>query len=478
MMSRLKKVLLGILIFLAVVVGLFVLLIGPWPVYSDSNFTEAAYYLQARETIARNTAKSTISDSPGRLLAGWAVRNMTPDVGVPMGGYGARPDGKRSQGVRDELHAKAVAISDGVDTVVLLGTDMLIIPPNITELTIEKVAAQTPLTANSIYFTASHTHCGPGGFAPGLASRITGGEYVPELPGFLARAFSDAIVEAYAAMAPAQLAYGSVDASEYIRNRTRDGAVDGALNYMLIEQEGGARCYVTRFSAHPTVFGGRMMEFSAEFPGEMMRYIEQHTHATAVYLGGAVGSMSPRAPRGDTASERVVALGEALGRLVLDAIDEPEFINYANVASIGVSVGIPPIQVRPLSPKWRLSPLADKLLTVPREGWIQGARIGDMLFIGLPFDVSGELAREWRERAAQAGWDLWVTGFSGAYLGYLSPDRYYFETDRDGRLGYETGLMSWLGPQSEAYFGALTNYIIEGMGPPPAKTPATQSDTL
>ena len=97
-----------------------------------------------------------------------------------------------------------------------------------------------------------------------------------------------------------------------------------------------------------------------------------------------------------------------------------------------------------------------------------------MIFIGLPFDVSGELAYEWRNHATEQGWDLWVTSFAGAYLGYLSPDCYYNEVDDEGHLDYETGLMGWLGPNTEAYFGALMNKIIEGFSPVPGSVPAPQ----
>ena len=442
-MKLLKRILIGFAVFVVVVVALFLICIGPWPVYTDSKFAEAAYYKQAVAAIESNAALATVTDTPGRLKAGWAVRIMTPNVGVPMGGYGGRPDGKRSQGVRDDLKAKAIAFSDGQDTVVILGTDMLLAPPNIVEMTIEQVAAKTPLTSNNLYFTASHTHCGPGGFAPGLASKISGGEYDPNVPKFLSSVFADAIVEAYTSMKPAQLAHGHVDAPQFIRNRTRNAPVDAALNYMVVEQEDGKRAYVTRWSAHPTIFGQNMMEFSAEFPGEMMRYIEQQTNATAIYLGGAVGSASPRTPEAPSTSERVIAYGQALGQLVVESTGEPEFNSYLNVASLRVPVGVPPAQARPLSPKWRLSPVASKILGVPREGVVQGARIGDMLLVGLPFDLSAELSLEWRAQAAQEGWDLWPTGFSGAYLGYLSPDRYYYEVDDKGNLDYETGLMSW-----------------------------------
>ncbi|HOC70478.1 MAG: Neutral/alkaline non-lysosomal ceramidase [Candidatus Hydrogenedentes bacterium ADurb.Bin101] len=465
-MKILKRILLGLVVVIVLVVALFLVCVGPWPVYTPSNFTEAEYYKTAVAAIRDNAAQSALEDAPRQLKAGWAVRIMTPNVGVPMGGYGARPDGKKSKGVRDELKARAIAFSDGVDTVVVLGADMLIIPPNIAAMTVEQVAAKTPLTSNDIYFSATHTHCGPGAFAPGLASKISGGAYDPAVPQFLSMTFADAIVEAYNAMKPAQMASGVIDAEAYIRNRTRQAPVDNNLNYMVVEQEGGRRCYVVRWSAHPTIFGTRMMEFSAEFPGEMMRYVEEQTGANAMYLGGGLGSMSPRAADAPTDSEKVAQYGRTLGQLLLENTAQLEFMNYTEVASVRVPVGVPAPQARPLSPKWRLSPVASRILGVPPEGWIQGARVGNTILIGMPFDTSGELTREWREQAAREGWDLWVTSFAGAYLGYLSPDKYYYEVDDKGHLDYETGLMSWLGPQSEAYFATLMKEIIDNFGEP------------
>lgn len=474
-MKTVKKVLLGVAVFILTAV----VLIGPWPVYTQSNFAQSSYYKRSLVAIDQQAAQSRVSPNPGRLSAGWAMRIMTPNVGVPMGGYGGRPDGKRSKGVRDELMAKAIALSDGTDTAVILGADMLIIPPNIVELTAAKVGQVTPLTVNNIYFTATHTHCGPGGFAPGLAAKVSAGDYDPVVPEFLSKVFAEAIVEAYESMKPAQLAAGMLDASQFIRNRTRQADVDSTLNYMVVEQEGGKRCYVFRWSAHPTIFGQNMMEFSAEFPGEMMRQVEQTTNAVAIYLGGALGSMSPRAPDASSDCERVALYGKLLGKLLVDGTEELDFMNFMDVASLSATVGTPPIQARPVSSKWRLSPFVSKLVGIPREGRIQGLRIGDIMLVGLPFDVSGELSKEWREVYGRQGWDLWVTSFSGAYLGYLSPDRYYYETDEKGNLGYEIGFMNWLGPQSEAYFAALIERVFTVFGPPPmAKKSLSAGATL
>ncbi len=465
-MSRLKKILLGIAITLVLLVGLFVLVVGPWPTYSDSHFETSKYYHKALADIDKNIQQSDFTNNPAQLRVGWGVEKITPPVGTPMGGYSGRPNGKRSEGVRDELHVKAVAFNDGKDTFVLVGIDMLITSPNIADAVRKNVALQTKskLTANDIQFCASHTHCGPGAFGPGIAAKISAGKYDPAVESFLVEQYTKAIISAYDSLRPAKLAYGSVDAPQFIRNRTRKAPVDSLLNYMVIDQVGGKRCYVVRYSAHPTNFGTSMMEFSAEYPGELMRSIEAKTGATAVYLGGAVGSMGPRSPEAETRSDRVKAMGEALAKVVLENTQTLEFQDKLDIVSVGIPVGMPSAQMRPLSPSWRVSPLLAGIFGVPKDGWFQCARIGKLLFVGMPYDFSGEINREWQAWAKQKGYELWGMGFCGTYCGYLSPDKYYKETKKN-MLDYEVGFMSWFGPNAEAYFHALVEHAVEGLAP-------------
>ena len=99
---------------------------------------------------------------------------------------------------------------------------------------------------------------------------------------------------------------------------------------------------------------------------------------------------------------------------------------------------------------------------------LQAVRIGDLLFIGTPGDFSGEISVAWRKWAAQEKYDLWVTSFCGSYAGYISPDKYYDEiTNKEGSLAYETGLMSWCGPNQEAYFTDLMKHMVKRIGPSP-----------
>ena len=459
----------------AVAVSSGCVVVGPWPVYKDSEYKTAAYYKDAIEAIDRAASTSGIGDHQGTLTAGWAAREITPRIGVPMGGYSGRPNGKRSTGVHDPLFVKAIALSDGKDTVVLVGADMLQTLPNLLELVERKVAARTPLASRNILYHTSHTHCGPGALAPGLAARISYGKYDPAVVEFLAEQFSGAIIEAWQKRAPAKLASGVLDIPEFIRNRTRNAPVDSAANFCVVQQNAGAKCILMRYSAHPTVYGERMTDFSAEYPGAFQREVEKETGTEAIYMGGAVGSMGPHPPDvpGEAAAQ-VKAMGQGLACRLIAGMGELKFEDTVDIASFVFHFGMPQFQIRPMSPRWRFSPVFCRFLTgLPPVGRVQLARIGNMVFVGMPYDFSGETAREWRLWAAENGINLWVTSHSGAYLGYLSPDKYYNVVEPNGGMDYETGLMNWFGPNTEAYMTDLFHHGFEKlMGAPLSYAPA------
>jgi neutral ceramidase len=444
--------------------GCFVTFTEPRPT-DKKRYEDKPYYKKALAAIDRQGRLSSHGSTVGRFEAGWSLRSITPRVGTPLAGYGARK-GKPSKGVHDELSVRALAVSDGADTAVIVGADMLIIPENVADLVRIRVSQQTTLTANDILFNATHTHSGPGAFAPGLASRIANGPYNRKVRDLLVEAFTEAIVEATQSLEPARVTHGSVEATEYITHRTRrDGPVDSELSYILIEQEDGDRCFVISYSAHPTVLGADNMQFSAEYPGFLVRRIKEQTDAEAIYLGGAVGGMGPRPPDRDNPFESCRAMGVALADKALGAVvDAPPFENKVDVASIGVPIQLPPFHVR-LSKHWRLSRFLFPFLGIDTDGWMHAVRIGEVALVGTPADYSGEISVNLKSRAQKRTVDLWVLSFNGDYAGYISPDKYYYETDEKGGYGYERGIMSWIGPEQEAFTGSLIMHMMDALFP-------------
>ena len=464
-MRALKKM----LVSLGGAAALFVACIGPWPT-DTSGFEHAAYFARDLAAIERQASLSQLTLAPGHLLAGWSVRALPAGPGLPMAGYGARQNIREylfgaaatglATGVHDPLHVKALALSDGRDTAVLVGSDLLLVPPTVAEAVRREVARQTPLTANGILFGASHTHNGPGGWGAGLAAFVTAGAYRPQVTAQLTDAFTQAIVSAYRDLSPARLAHGNIDASAFVRNRRHDAPVDPRLGYLIAEQENGRRCVLLRFSAHPTNVGTRFLEMTAEYPGYLQAAVEAAAaNTTALYIGGSLGSSGPCAPEGGSDIGRAQAMGEALADQFLKAFESaaPAWQTNTDVAAVGIPLELPTFQMR-LTPHLRVSPLVPKLLGVPHQGWLQAVRVGDLVLVGLPGDFSGEISANWAAWGKANGVDLWPTSFCGAYDGYLSPDHYYFAADATRKD--ETGFMSWLGPHQEAFFTALMQHAV------------------
>ncbi len=471
-----KKLAIGAGAALVTVVIAFVIVIGPWPV-SNAGFEGTPYYQHDLAAIDKAAQTNMVTDTQGRLQAGWGVALMNPDPGTPMAGYGARQNVKEylfgdkpkglSTGVHDDLHVKALAFSDGKNVAVIVGADMLIIPPNIADAVRAEVAKQTPLTANSLYFGASHTHDGPGGFADGFAAFMVGGKYNPKVPALLTSAFTSAIVEAYHNLGPAKMAHGGVDVPEYVRNRAhKDGIIDPRLSYLVVEKDDGKRCVLVNYSAHPTIVGSKFLEFTAEYPGFLQAAAEKALPNTTVeYLGGALGSSGPKAPEGGADIERSQAMGEALAKILVAQLQDLKFVTNGDVAAVGVPIELPPFQMR-ITPKLRVSPMLAKMLNVPHEAWMHVVRVGDVVFVGAPGDLSCEISVAWKQWASNRNIDLWTSSFCAAYAGYISPDKYYNEPGSVRE--YETGAMSWTGPHQEAFFTALMQHMFDAVRKPSA----------
>jgi len=461
-----KKLLIAGAVIVALLV-LIVLVVGPWPAYSAGNVTQEGYYKRNVEAIKARAGQCGLDGEPVVLRAGWAKRPIAPPVCVPLAGFGDRR-GKPSTGVHDDIFVKALLLTDGRDRAVFVSADMLIIPENLAEMVRERVANQTAKPADIILFNASHSHSGPGGWAPGFVGKQFSGEYDETVLEFLAQQFTDAIVEASGnATGEASLGTGSVNADAYIRNRTREAPCDTELSYMVVEKDDGSRCYVVSYSAHATVLGGSNMEFSGDYPGYLQRAIERETGGFAMFLGGAVGSMSVRNPGNESGFEKAAAIGEGLARQVLEGAKGLELAKNREIASLGVPLDLPSLQFR-ISPSWRLSPFFIGLLGVDSDGWLQCVRVSDAYFVGMPADFSGEISIRLKEWAASQGVDLWVLSFNGDYAGYISPDEYYATARRDGDEAYEMYLMSWCGPNQEAFFTHLAKEAVGALSQPGA----------
>jgi hypothetical protein len=185
-----------------------------------------------------------------------------------------------------------------------------------------------------------------------------------------------------------------------------------------------------------------------------------------MFIGGAVGAMGPDVAKDREPLQNMEAMGKALAARVT-AYDGPfDFQTNVDVQSAGGPVDMPSMQSRPMGAEWRFSPLFAYVVGLPPEGWIHAVRVGNLLFLGLPYDSGGAIAVEWAEQAADRGIDLWVSSHCIAYCGYLNPSEHYWQDPVGYDQNYEWRLMDWFGPDQEAQYRDLKDYLVtELFGP-------------
>lgn len=245
----------------------------------------------------------------GPLRAGAAVVDITPPTGHAMWGYAARKDAP-CIGVLDPLKARALVLEAGTDRLALVSLDLGRAPPRAST---EAIRARIRKSAGiaHLFLVGSHTHHGPVLELDAWPTAKT--SYVRSLEDKL----TVLIEEAAGNLRPARL---GVAVKEATLNRNRqsklaDKPVDRELRVLRVEDaDGKPIAHAVNFAAHPTMTDGRILKFSADWPGAMAALMEKETGAPCLFLQGAAGDLSPDPPADAAGPEK---FGQAVGQAAL-----------------------------------------------------------------------------------------------------------------------------------------------------------------
>ncbi len=413
-------------------------------------------------TVARLRAEERTNQwVRGELAAGFGRARLSPTVHVAqdapdqgrfrslsLAGYGDRR-GKPATGVHDDLYVKAVALKVKDRLGVIVGADALIIPREVEEMAMRRLADESGLRREQVYLGATHSHSSLGGWGEGALEESFAGPFEPGARVWFSDCIVTAVQHAIQDLKPARFGRGRFDAPQFVRNRLVGalGKVDSEFSYAVFEQEGGPRAVLGVFGAHATILSSQMMEFSADYPGACQRAIEAATGGLAMFLAGGVGSHSPVPATNGLAG--VQQMGQALAERVIEQLSHTPLTNSVTLGMLGLDVNMPPLNVR-LTDGIRLRPwLAARLVPAKPVSFLQAFRIDDTVWLSTPCDFSGELALGIKDFLRARGCDAVVTSFNGDYVGYVIPARYYHLG------GYEPRLMSFFGPNVPDYFDEL-----------------------
>ncbi|HET9732504.1 MAG TPA: neutral/alkaline non-lysosomal ceramidase N-terminal domain-containing protein [Acidimicrobiales bacterium] len=246
------------------------------------------------------------------ILAGAATADITPGAGVTMGGYGARQG--RATGELDPLLVRALVVSDGRREVAVAVCDLLGVGSDLVRQARDLIASECSIAPDHVLIGATHTHSGPAGIRPREDAA-----YVA----VTARKIAGAVDVARRRLEPVVLKSGTATVpSVSLNRRDPEGPVQQDVHVLVFDTTGTGPpvATVVNFACHATVLEHDNLEFSADWPGAMNRFVERNVGGVSLFVQGAAGDVNPVWSRHDGAE--VARIGGIVGAAVVRLVHE------------------------------------------------------------------------------------------------------------------------------------------------------------
>ena len=216
------------------------------------------------------------------LRAGAAKVDITPSPAE-------RP--KNSQGVLDQLYARAIVLDNGVSTAALITIDAGAVPDTLWQAVTRQIEQELKIPAASVLLTATHTHSAGGQRGPDAVQKIV-----------------ESVRLAQQRLRPARMGYGTgvsyinvnrqiVDpkTSRWWEGPNYEGPSDKTVAVITFDSIDGAPIAVYYNYAVHAVITGQLDQVSGDIPGAASRYIEDSLDGSVVALwsSGAAGDQNP-----------------------------------------------------------------------------------------------------------------------------------------------------------------------------------------
>ncbi|MFO0710746.1 MAG: neutral/alkaline non-lysosomal ceramidase N-terminal domain-containing protein [Sandaracinus sp.] len=267
------------------------------------------------------TARAGGTVTPGAVRAGVAIRAIEAPIGVALGGNTSRANLFGSQGTIDARdvrlsgsftpsvgietipHAKALAITAGEETVVLLRTDLIFADDTITHEVTERLG---PELAGKVIWTSTHSHTAPGSFSADLKFQVGAGPVRAAVRGALIEALVAAAEEALASRVPARIGIATnehFDPEHHVSYDRRDEnddlfggqeRADERLAVIRVDRvDGEPLAIVPIFGVHSAILDDDVAVFSTDASGAFDHAIEEQfdREVLVMHVQGAAGDV-------------------------------------------------------------------------------------------------------------------------------------------------------------------------------------------
>lgn len=364
-----------------------------------------------------------------QLTAGFAKSEITPEAGTPLGGYGKNRD-KKSAGVHDPLFSRALALSNGRDTFVIVSMDLVFIDRDLRREILKRIREKIPIEDRQLLVSATHTHTGAGAYGHQFWQRFVLGKSDKAVFHSLAEKTADAVIRAIAHQTPVKAEYGEISINDLVENR-----MDPRLEYFpslkvlrLVDQNGKPAALITAMAAHPTIAPPNDLMFSADFPGVLVNELASANPGSgALFINQAAADLRPHLD-GEFKDrfERMARYGQLLADETAKIEFQPVDLENQWTARFE-TIQLPYVRAR--AGFLKITSLIGNRI-FPQHTFLHAIRMGPLLFVSFPGELAAETGTAIENHIRNSGLIPLIAGFSEDYIGYVIPARYYDDMEQ------------------------------------------------
>jgi len=240
----------------------------------------------------------------GSLSAGEGVVDITPPLGIEMGGFHRAPGNERRiKGNRQPTAARALVLRLGGAEVAICSLDVAAVGKDMSERIRSAVAREVGIAAENVRVCATHTHS-----MPCFCYLRQWGALPADYMAVLEKKTVEAVRLAKADVAPAEVSLGKSRAKGGNHNRTtkqfatderfgKDSGdserwLDTTLQAILFHRSGGKRTLLWyHFSAHAVCYADDIA--GPDWPGEVADLVRKNEKLEPSFLQGHIGDVNP-----------------------------------------------------------------------------------------------------------------------------------------------------------------------------------------
>lgn len=397
---------------------------------------------------------NAVPAAKNNLQVGTAKIKITPTTPIPMSGYGGRND--PFKGVHDDLYARAIVFSDGVNKAATITCELVGLSNDFWDQLTTRIEKEIGIKKDFILLSCIHTHSGP-------TTNVYGDGKTPEVAAYvedLKNKLVEVVKEANSKLVDARIGAGKGECLMNMSRRAMDGkghvtlglnpyaACDHEVGVIRIDDKSENHiALMMDWPCHAVVLGPRNYLLTSDWPGAASKFVETGLggNVIAPVIIGASGDINPLyGPHIDFENNSSYAFGkDAIGEdLANVSMAVMKDIKTSPTASISAVQRVISLEAKPRNNSRGLQPNRKDDGTLKVR--LSAVKIGNIILTGVSGEVFNQISVQMRKQSPYKN-TFMITHCNGS-SGYLVTEDSYptatqkgYEDKYHPKGGYEPG---------------------------------------